>query len=241
MSIHNFNNVRSIQIQTIDYCNRKCSFCPNKDFNKTPDQLMTEKIFLKILADLKELNYGNSIHPYLMAEPLCDKRFKDLVRITRQKFPSNDIMISTNGDFLKNRNDILELCKAGLSRIVINLYDEETNHLKIDAREIEGIKLRTLAHLKAKEFWNRGGLVDVPSAVPKRTICYYALKKMCINYLGDVILCCSDYHYEVIYGNIMQTSLIDIWNNKKYRYFREMHASGNGKKLPVCKRCNRII
>lgn len=240
MDLHNFNNIRSIQIQTIDYCNRKCPWCPNKDIEKTPDQLMTEEIFLKILADLKELNFKASIHPYLMGEPLCDKRLKDLVKIIRKKFPKNDILINTNGDFLKNRNDILALFEAGISRLLINLYDKDSHRLKIDARGIKGVTLRTIALLKKREFWNRGGLVDISCAMKRKTGCNYVFLKICINYLGDVILCCSDYHYEVVYGNVMKTRLIDIWNSPKYRCVRQMHASGEARELPVCKRCNRI-
>jgi len=240
MNIHDFNNIRSIQIQTIDYCNRKCSWCPNKHLKKTPNRLMTKKILLKILANLKELEYRGTFHPYLMAEPLCDKRFKDLVKIIQQQFPKNGMLINTNGDFLKNRNDISELFKAGLHKIVINLYDEQNMHLKEEANGMKKVIFRTVALLKKREFWNRGGLVDIPCVISRRTSCNYVFQKMCINYLGNVILCCSDYHYKVVYGNVMKTKLIDIWNSPKYQYVREMHASGKAKELLICKRCNRI-
>jgi len=240
MDIHDFNSIRSVQIQTIDYCNRKCPWCPNKDLEKTPNRLMTKKIFSKILADLKKLKYRGTFHPYLMGEPLCDKRFKDLLKIIQRQFPKNGILINTNGDFLKNRNDILELFKIGLHKIVINLYDERNVQLRKNAYGMKKVIFRTITFLKKREFWNRGGLVDFSYSIPQKTSCNFIFQKMCINYLGDVILCCSDYHYEVVYGNVMKTRLIDIWNSPKYQYVRQMHVSGNAKKLPICKKCNRI-
>lgn len=36
-----------------------------------------------------------------------------------------------------------------------------------------------------------------------------------INPNGDLFICCADYDFETIYGNINKTSLKDIWNSKK--------------------------
>jgi len=204
--------------------------------------LMKKKVFLKILSDLEKLNYRGSIHPYLMNEALCDPRFKEWTSIIRAKFPANDIMINTNGDFIRDRKSLQDLVRVGLTTIVINLYDDKNNHLIQDAKGLKEarIKIRTLAYLKEREFWNRAGLVDIPYKRKKGQSCNYVFTKICINYLGNVILCCCDYHYKIIYGNVMKNSLIEIWNSDKYRYFREMHAEGKAKKLPLCKRCNRI-
>lgn len=203
---------------------------------------MKKKVFLKILSDLKKLDYKGSIHPYLMNEALCDPRFKEWTGIIRAKFPENDIMINTNGDFIKNRKSLQGLVRAGLTNIVINLYDHKNDHLIRDAEGLKGaeIKIRTLAYLKEREFWNRAGLVDISYKRKKKQSCNYVFRKLCINHLGNVILCCCDYHYKVVYGNIMKDSLINIWNSEKYRYFRKMHTEGKAKKLPLCKRCNRI-
>lgn len=226
----------------MDYCNRKCPWCPNKNLNKTPDMLMKKKVFLKILSGLKKLNYRGSIHPYLMNEPLCDPRLKDWVRIIRKMFPRNDIMINTNGDLITDKKYLQDLIRAGLTTIVINLYDHNDDQPIQDTKHLNGarIKIRTLAYLKEREFWNRAGLINIPCNSKKGQSCNYVFQKVCINYLGNMILCCCDYRYEIIYGNIMRNSLMDIWNSEKYRHFRKMHAEGKARKLPLCKRCNRI-
>lgn len=232
--------LRSIQIQTIDYCNRKCPWCPNKYLNKTPDMLMTEEIFYKILFELKALDFKGAIHPYLMAEPLCDRRFIDLVRVIRREFPSNRILANTNGDYLKNREDLEKLIEAGLTDIIINFYDKKNYHLIEETEGLPGVKTNKISELR-KFYYNRAGLIseDHPGST-KHGACPYVLHKMAINYVGDVILCCSDYFYQVVFGNVMKQGLWDIWNSERYVYYRQMHKAGLGYLRPLCSECNKI-
>ena len=37
-----------------------------------------------------------------------------------------------------------------------------------------------------------------------------------INALGDMILCCNDYHFDYVYGNIAKDDLVDIWRSPKH-------------------------
>jgi radical SAM protein with 4Fe4S-binding SPASM domain len=51
---------------------------------------------------------------------------------------------------------------------------------------------------------------------------------------GDVVTC-RDY-VDVKVGNILEDSLIDIWNGDRYVQYRKMMIRNNGK-LPQCSRC----
>ncbi len=102
-SLHSFANVKSVQIETIDYCNRKCSWCPNKDRNQSPDWLMDRKTLDRVLDELDRLNFIGRIHPYLNGEPLLDNRILDWISLIRERFQKNIIMISTNGDYLNSK------------------------------------------------------------------------------------------------------------------------------------------
>ena len=44
--------------------------------------------------------------------------------------------------------------------------------------------------------------------------CSYATYPV-INSLGDLIICCQDFHNNYVFGNIMQKSLKDIWFDEK--------------------------
>ena len=53
---------------------------------------------------------------------------------------------------------------------------------------------------------------------------------------GDVSLCCLDYEGEVKFGNIFESSIDEIINNKKYREVRSNHLQGIF--LEKCSKCD---
>ena len=73
-----------VQIQTTSVCNGKCIFCPYRYswFKKNPG-VMSEKLYLKILNDVVELDnhFTGKLCPYMCNEPLADK---DIVKRAKQ-------------------------------------------------------------------------------------------------------------------------------------------------------------
>lgn len=229
-------NIISMQIQTIDYCNRKCSWCPNSKIEKSPDNLMPMDLIQHILSELHKHNYKGRINPYLMAEPLCDKRIVDIVKMVREWFPDNEIGLNTNGDFF-DYDLASRLLEAGVSQIRVNHYDDK------ELDEIQDKTFPQIFHRGLKKsmptFYNRGGHVLLyPSEQQK--ICTWVFSKLFINWKGEVIICCSDYKYEVVFGNIKEKSLADIYNCPEYKMYRDYHLTNRGKELPLCNKCNRI-
>jgi radical SAM protein with 4Fe4S-binding SPASM domain len=55
---------------------------------------------------------------------------------------------------------------------------------------------------------------------------------------GDVVACCYDLTSKFILGNVMETSLADIWNGVKYNGLRKSISSG--RYVPMCAQCNVI-
>jgi len=260
-------NLKAIQIQTIDYCNRNCSFCPNVPEHRTRKKMDID-LYRKILIDLKEIRFSGRISPYLMNEPLSDDRLVEIIELTRLYFPSNQIAINTNGDFIwQNKELVNELFKAGLNILLINLYDEEDTSLKLRKFLEETLKFEDVIWLDSNvkvldkkifpvhairirhipkalpTFWNRGG--NVPSVERKESLrkkyCDLIFKQMYINYRGDVLLCCSDWKNEVIMGNVSREKLLNIWNGPLYDFYRRSHLNLCIEKLPLCKSCNRIL
>jgi MoaA/NifB/PqqE/SkfB family radical SAM enzyme len=115
----------SLQIGTIDFCNRKCSWCPESYLGKTPDRIMPMDMYEHILDDLSKSKYLGKLHLYLMNEPLCDPRIHDMIKMARSKFPVNIIFISTNGDGLNGIEDVQKLFESGLTWMAISNYDDQ--------------------------------------------------------------------------------------------------------------------
>lgn len=226
-----------VQIQTVDYCNRRCAFCPNSKLQKSPETLMPLDVFDKILGDLAAVGFTGRLHLYLMGDPLCDPRIEQLIAWARERFPANTIFISTNGDGFKGAADITRLIDAGLSWMAISHYDSRNEHLKAYRdKRVEHVTLNDLRWT----FYNRGGHVQNVTCIEPKRECDWLWMKSYINWRGDVVLCCSDYNYEVVFGNVMERPFAEIFNSDLFNAYREAHRSGRGKSMPLCRGCNRI-
>jgi radical SAM protein with 4Fe4S-binding SPASM domain len=56
---------------------------------------------------------------------------------------------------------------------------------------------------------------------------------------GDVALCCLDYEGEVILGNVMKSSIHDIWLNSRYRELRRYHQTARQDEIRICSLCTK--
>tara|TARA_Y100000592_G_C5436436_1_gene300981 strand:+ start:300 stop:1358 length:1059 start_codon:yes stop_codon:yes gene_type:complete len=129
-----------IQIQTIQFCNLKCSFCPNHymiwdriaDKKKgIPYKKMSFELYEKIMKNLKEINFKGRVSPYLMNEPLIDKdRMVRFIEITREYLPEAVIVLNTNGTGLTTKL-LVDMIEAGLDHIQIDDYLGERYFQKI--------------------------------------------------------------------------------------------------------------
>lgn len=233
---HDIKNLAAVLIETTSFCNRKCGFCPNSRILKTRDMLMPWETILRTVGELKRVGYRGRVHLYGNGEPLSDDRFREILIRVRMELPENHLFISTNGDYLNKPDDIRDLMTWGLDELHISHYDEKNWHLTREA--IAGVHHFGMGTLRL-EFYNRGGHVPVRS-ITDHDRCWWAWGKAYINYRGEWCLCCSDWKGEVVWGNVNEKPLDEIWNSKRFRQCRETHATGRGKKeLPLCDKCNR--
>ena len=59
---------------------------------------------------------------------------------------------------------------------------------------------------------------------------------------GDISACVQDYNDEIIFGNVKNNSLIDIWNSSQYLNYRKKHIYLNDLNIKCCKECDmRLI
>jgi len=225
---------KSIQIQTTTRCTRECPWCPNW---KLEENMMYEDTFDAVLWRLAQAGYQGRLHLYLMAEPLTDNRMERLIKRVKEKFPDNIVFLSTNGDLLT-----LEMAErliiAGLDECHICHYTNQNYDLIQELRMFP-----QFGHLFMEDllptFYNRAGHVDVGCS-DKKYQCEWLWTKAYVNYEGKVILCCSDYDFEVVMGNLMVQSFEDIWHSKEYYMYRAWHLGEKENTISLCGKCNRI-
>lgn len=234
----------SVAIETTTYCNLRCKFCPNSKYPRgllENKKLMDITLFKKIIDELSEINYGGHIYPHFYGEPLTDERLPELVAYTREKLPKAKIQINTNG-FLLTLPLYKKLIDSGVNSFLITQYTNTIppatkrllDYLKHHRKENK-VKYRILGRDIALS--NRGGDIEVEKTVDfERPICIYPNVGINIDYAGNMVLCCNDYHSSIKFGNLKNEKLINIWNSQYYKRLRKQLRSKIFK-LPICKKC----
>jgi MoaA/NifB/PqqE/SkfB family radical SAM enzyme len=78
----------AIEIETINRCNGKCTFCPaNSHMDTRPFAKMDEALFKKIINDVGELNYSGFLGLQSNNEPFMDKNIIERIAYARQRCP----------------------------------------------------------------------------------------------------------------------------------------------------------
>jgi len=67
-------------------------------------------------------------------------------------------------------------------------------------------------------------------------MCVRPFRDMMVNWKGDAILCCNDYHGEVAFGNIADNTLEELWNKMQLHRIRAQLQDGVRK--GICEHCD---
>lgn len=215
------NRIRLVEIEIFSYCNRRCWFCPNSYIDRHSNNiLMDEKIYIKILQELKRINYSNIISFSRYNEPTSHKEFfLKRLKQASEILPNALLHTNTNGDFL-NKVYLEEMYNAGLRSMNIQCYlreNEEFNIQEIKSRIINTAKKLELDYkfVKDKDDWceaifiykdmklkmyarnfklngnNRAGSLKTIQRRKRNTPCYIPLTDIYIDYNGSVLPCCN--------------------------------------------------
>ena len=148
------------------------------------------------------------------------------------------------GDFNRTKNNILELIRErnrrGLKKPFVIIYFvaqndnfQEISKFKsfwkeycdrvnigwVDARRTEGLLPEDLKIRKSRDIY------------PCRSI----FQHMLVMSSGKVALCCFDYDGSIVLGDLNEQSINEVWNSDKIKGIRELHLSGQGNKIKLCK------
>lgn len=254
----------TIAIEISSLCNRKCAWCPVA-YNERPDERMSVDTLRTILEDLGGMKYDGRVELYIYNEPTRDMEWLLFcIAETRRLVPRATIMIATNGDYLHGTGNIMKLYEVGLNQLLINSYKkglQERRKKWVDALPSDVIrngsiygKVSRKARIVAMEdkhdpehfgdgvfaLTNRaGGIPELiaPTKAPLARMCVRPFRVLNIDWRGNALLCCQDYHNEVTIGNVRDTSLLDLWGSDVFvKYRRKLYAKDRS--LPLCNVCD---
>ena len=202
----------AVNIETINVCNLKCSYCPISKYPRERE-VMPVETFYKIVKDLQEIQFKGAIHLHNFGEPLLDERLPFFCRAIHNRLPKCKIVLFTNGTLLTPTKR-KQLIKEGVSGFEI---------------------VRDGNFEKGYMMFNRGGLIELPHGKPMKK-CKVHLDCLIIDVRGNVVLCCNDYFSSVTFGNVNERSVMEIWERPEYRNARREIAKGN-MIYDICKKC----
>ena len=235
-----------VELNVNELCNRTCVFCPRVDPKTYPNLNLHMDLELAelISVQLESVGFNGIVNVSGTGEATLTKYLSDIVK----KFGDRNIHIEivTNGDFLKPKL-ISDLYSSGLKQLVVSMYDgpeqiEYFNNL-FDECGIDK-DLYTLRDRWYDEdedygliYTNRAGSMGEKLLSPHERPCYYPHYAAYIDWNGDVLLCCQDmYNRTVIFGNILEKKLVDIWVDKKLNDFRKKLVKGE-RTISPCNNC----
>ena len=239
------SSISSIDITTIDLCNRDCVFCPRHDPKIYPNRnlWMTAEGAAILGEKISVLNYTGTIGISGFGENLLNPEIMGVIRALKTSNPKAFVEVNTNGDPL-TLEMFNELIESGVDILNINLYDGPEQVEKFDEMlgDLPGYRYRV--HYNPDDFGilynNRSGMIDWLPSDPKElagTPCYLPFYKLMIDWNGDVLFCANDWGKERVVGNLFQQSIMDVWMSKGMRKVRMRLAKGNRDFSP-CKTCN---
>ncbi|NBJ91323.1 radical SAM/SPASM domain-containing protein [Parablautia muri] len=238
--------IREIEIETVNRCNGKCSFCPvNANEPQREYAKMSTELFYKIIAELKDMNYSGTLSIFSNNEPFLDDRIIDFYKYARNNLPSARLSIFTNGTLMK-LNDFKEIVNY-LDYMVIDNYNDDLEVLP-NLKEIFAYlqkhkdlqdKVNFVVRPQDQVRTSRGGQAPNKKGTEGiNELCLLPFRMMVIRPTGKVSLCCNDALGKYTLGDISQDKIIDIWNSTNYEQIRQEMLKNRRKNLKLCKNCD---
>ena len=127
-----FGNLRIVEIELFNYCNRICDFCPNEFIDRKSKFIeLPEGCFLNTLKELKDKDFSGYITFSRYNEPLYNiDVLKKRAKQVRKLLPEVTLIFNTNGDFLSKDKleglSVDEISIMDLARIIIKLVNSNS-------------------------------------------------------------------------------------------------------------------
>lgn len=247
------NELKFIEIETHNACNRKCKFCLFGEVDKIKFHKLEDELITKIIDDLCSMQFIGEIAWYGINEPLLDKRIFGIIRETNKKLPFANVVLTTNGDFLDQKKlDLLFDC--GLGKLNVSIYDENAAK-KVLSLSFKHYNVRLFNFFNNDkdnyflninpyvDFFNRAGDVSFKENTldAYNYSCWRPYTHMSINCYGKLKLCCNDMYAKAFADNynIKNMTILELWESDVMVFYRQKLK--HGRKNLFCQSCDFIL
>jgi len=249
-------------------CNGTCPFCAASIQNETrEDTNMPFDLYKKVIDELKELNYSGRIAYHVNNDPLIFLPLIKFVGYARKHLPNAWLQVLTNGKAL-TLEKAESLLAAEINELSINYYNDDfsaelpevfrrvrneiiprfyrpeqikSGHYEDYSKPDKNAFVFNIFHRRLTEILStRAG--TSPNKKEKaripRGFCELPFTQIQITTNGTVAKCSSDHFVSDVMGNVKNQSLVEIWNNEKFRDVRCKLLKGNRDAIETCRKCD---
>lgn len=215
------------------------------EFQMSGEPLLNKKLSKVIQPFLGKVVTGLSTNGLLIYKHLDLLLELDYLTISVDSI-SNYSKIRVGGEFedLKQNINLLMVEKKNKRsnvKIDLQVIDLDNEVIKNDSKK-ESAELQDLVDLMKWDCEVRSikdssvNLYTSQRIEASKELCLNPWLSVSVHSDGDVVPCCMAFGKEVVFGNLYESSLADIWNNSKaVKEFRQQHLSGC---LPdMCAKC----
>ena len=232
----------TVEIEVNTQCNLSCSYCPNSIDKRIETGEIQSSLLLKILRELKDLDFRGKISPSFYNEPLLNEKLEVIVKLIKTYLPKSSFILYTNA-LLLSKQRFKDLTHSGVDEFIITKHE---NIKKVPIESFmdslspdEKIKVKIQSYEEIN-LTNRGGKISkLNTKIKPLSPCQIPLFHVTITKDGNVLPCFEDYSQSLVMGNVYQESLLNIWNSPEYRSFRKDLKFGLRHKYDICNKCSR--
>jgi len=114
--------VEVVELETVRFCNRRCSWCPNSFIDRiSTKKFMPDGIWQDIVSKLSSIDYAGTFVWSRYSEATADPSLSQKIRQVRGAMPRAWIAVISNGDYLTEKL-LLEMAESGLNRLCLDAY-----------------------------------------------------------------------------------------------------------------------
>ncbi len=243
----------TFEVSLADHCNLSCQMCDH--FSQLSDTWFVDaKQFKKDMARMGEIfDHEIGAISLLGGEPTLHPNLLELIRFTREQFPSTELILLTNGVLLlklenSEEGNLWEVIRDLKVHVTVTVYPIKLDYEAIENKAKEyGVSLKLSSDIHAVEATKRVKIsdkhaMDLKGGVPKEH-CVHCLYFNKFNVLKDgrYYMCPVEAHIDILnkrFGTNLEYSdkdYLDIYEVKDWREFAEFGASW----IPFCRFCDQ--
>ena len=252
------NGLSQVNIELSSICDKNCGLCGRRKYDREhgiQDYGYMPLDLVKTIAE--QIPENITIATHWNGESLTHPQYGEAVSYLKKR---NCFVYSvSNGKLLMKKKDELINNLDCISISIIQddteeekqfQYEQIKNFIKYKKDKMPVVILRFVGIIKDEEKYIKLGLpivrrvLHIPDGsrqytsdptIPEHGVCQDLLNRIAIDRHGDVSCCVRfDPNRELVLGNIMYSSLNDLWNSEKRLSMIKKHIEGNRSEVPYC-------